>query len=133
MEFFLKLAFQWKLSAKYSFLEHILSETGILIKLTKNLLFFLSNLRSRSSIKKNYMLSFARTCHPSPPVYLHSHFNGDLAPDKCNRNSNVWLYESHFRSEVLYQGAKNEKYKVHLCDFLEDLNFSFSIIDHGGF
>ena len=25
---------------------------------------------------------------------------------------------------------KNTKY---ICDFLEDLNFSFSIIDHGGF
>ena len=80
MEFILKLAFQWKLSAKFRFLEHILSETGIFIKLTKNLLFFLSILRRRSSIKKSYILSFARKCHPSPPVYLHLHFNGISPP-----------------------------------------------------
>lgn len=80
MEFILKLAFQWKLSAKFRFLEHILSETGIFIKLTKNLLFFLSSLRRRSSIKKSYILSFARKCHPSPPVYLHLHFNGISPP-----------------------------------------------------
>ena len=59
LEFFVTLAIDWKLAAKHSFLEHILNKTGILIKLTKSLVIFLSSLWTRCSVKNIYMRTFA--------------------------------------------------------------------------
>ena len=64
-----------------SFETDILSRTGVVMKLTKNLVITASSLWARYTIKKNYMLTLAlHTGHPFPPVRIHLHLDEPPLP-----------------------------------------------------
>ena len=85
---------------RYSFLEQIfLRKTGILIKLTKNLITIVSSLWTRYSIKKNYMQTFALMWHsPSPCLHTFTFWWIPLPP-KWERNNWMPLYD--FNKEII--------------------------------
>ena len=85
---------------RYSFLEQIfLRKTGILIKLTKNLITIVSSLWTRYSIKKIYMQTFALMWHShSPCLHTFTFWWIPLTP-KWERNN--WMPIYGFNKEII--------------------------------